>query len=80
MYAPPGVKINHNEFPIPKSMEACVCSAPGRSRARVYRSSKVAVYCGPNDLCGLSAWGEGKGGKWCEDVPGLGKIVARFCR
>ncbi len=29
MYAPPGVKTNHNEFPIPDSMRAWVLGGPG---------------------------------------------------
>ena len=29
MYAPPGVKTNHNEFPIPESMRAWVLGNPG---------------------------------------------------
>src|ERR1700744_6819971 len=30
MYAPPGVKTNHNEFPIPVSMRAWVLGDPGQ--------------------------------------------------
>jgi 3D-(3,5/4)-trihydroxycyclohexane-1,2-dione acylhydrolase (decyclizing) len=28
----------------------------------------VPVYCGPNELGGLGAWGEWNVGNWCEDV------------
>jgi 3D-(3,5/4)-trihydroxycyclohexane-1,2-dione acylhydrolase (decyclizing) len=28
----------------------------------------VPVYCGPDDLGGLGAWGEWNVGNWCEDV------------
>ncbi len=28
----------------------------------------VPVYCGPDELGGLGAWGEWNVGKWCEDV------------
>jgi L-iditol 2-dehydrogenase len=30
MYAPPGVKTNHNEFPIPDSQRAWVLGDPGQ--------------------------------------------------
>jgi 3D-(3,5/4)-trihydroxycyclohexane-1,2-dione acylhydrolase (decyclizing) len=30
----------------------------------------VPVYCGPNELGGLGAWGEWNVGNWCEDVQG----------
>ena len=28
----------------------------------------VPVYCGPDELSGLGAWGEWNVGNWCEDV------------
>jgi 3D-(3,5/4)-trihydroxycyclohexane-1,2-dione acylhydrolase (decyclizing) len=28
----------------------------------------VPVYCGPEELGGLGAWGEWNVGNWCEDV------------
>jgi 3D-(3,5/4)-trihydroxycyclohexane-1,2-dione acylhydrolase (decyclizing) len=28
----------------------------------------VPVYCGPDELGGLGAWGEWNVGNWCEDV------------
>ena len=30
----------------------------------------VPVYCGPDELGGLGAWGEWNVGNWCEDVQG----------
>src|SRR5262245_18043767 len=30
----------------------------------------VPVYCGPNELGGLGAWGEWNVGNWCDDVQG----------
>src|SRR5262249_30600396 len=32
----------------------------------------VPVYCGPDELSGLGAWGEWNVGNWCEDVQGGG--------
>lgn len=62
------MKTNHNEFPIPESMKAWVLGDPGQLSIG---TKPVPVYCGPNDLGGLDAWGEWKGGSGARTCKGL---------
>jgi 3D-(3,5/4)-trihydroxycyclohexane-1,2-dione acylhydrolase (decyclizing) len=59
-----GVKAVHGGF-AREELRAALQAARGHDGLSIVH---VPVYCGPDDLGGLGAWGQWNVGNWCEDV------------
>ena len=60
-----GVRAVHRRLIAPMSLRAALKTAHAHDGLSVVH---VPVYCGPDELGGLGAWGEWNVGNWCEDV------------
>ena len=59
-----GVKAVHGGWSAAELQQALKSAHDHRGLSVVH----VPVYCGPDELGGLGAWGEWNVGNWCEDV------------